>query len=105
MSPQNSETNTEVSTEVIHLGAMLKRVISGSILIPRFQRPFVWKANQMLDLLDSVRFGFPILDRVGHRAFPLLGYTGAMRLIEQITNVLLDKEDRENPDHEMELIQ
>lgn len=55
--------------------------------------------------LPFVRFGFPILDRVGHRAFPLLGYTGAMRLVEQITDALLDHKDRVGPDHELELIQ
>lgn len=55
--------------------------------------------------LPFVRFGFPILDRVGHRAFPLVGYAGAMRMIEKITDALLDREDREKPDHEIELIQ
>jgi nitrogenase molybdenum-iron protein beta chain len=55
--------------------------------------------------LPFVRFGFPILDRVGHRAFPLVGYAGAMRLVEQITDVLLDHKDRLGEDHELELIQ
>ncbi|MFW6217407.1 MAG: nitrogenase molybdenum-iron protein subunit beta [Verrucomicrobiota bacterium] len=54
--------------------------------------------------LPFVRFGFPILDRVGHRAFPTLGYTGAMRLVEKITDAFFDKRDREDPDHEIELI-
>ncbi|MCG8525100.1 MAG: nitrogenase molybdenum-iron protein subunit beta [Opitutales bacterium] len=54
--------------------------------------------------LPFVRFGFPIMDRVGHRAFPLLGYTGAMRTLEKITDAFFDKRDREDPDHEVELI-
>ncbi len=54
--------------------------------------------------LPFVRFGFPILDRVGHRAFPLIGYQGGMRLIEKITDAFLDKRDREDPDHELELV-
>ncbi|EDY82134.1 Oxidoreductase, nitrogenase component 1 and other families superfamily [Verrucomicrobiia bacterium DG1235] len=54
--------------------------------------------------LPFVRFGFPILDRVGHRAFPLLGYAGGLRLIEKITDAFFDKRDREDPDHEIELV-
>ncbi|MDP0499880.1 MAG: nitrogenase molybdenum-iron protein subunit beta [Verrucomicrobiota bacterium JB022] len=51
-----------------------------------------------------VRFGFPILDRVGHRAFPLVGYAGAMRLVEQITNAMFDKRDREDAEEDLELV-
>jgi nitrogenase molybdenum-iron protein beta chain len=54
--------------------------------------------------LPFVRLGFPILDRVGHRVFPTVGYTGALRLIEKITDALFDKRDREDPDHEVELV-
>lgn len=54
--------------------------------------------------LPFVRFGFPIMDRVGHRAFPLLGYTGGMRLVEKITDAFFDKRDREDADENIELV-
>jgi len=54
--------------------------------------------------LPFVRFGFPILDRVGHRAFPMVGYMGAMRIIEKITDALFDYRDRVDLDHEVELV-
>jgi nitrogenase molybdenum-iron protein beta chain len=54
--------------------------------------------------LPFVRFGFPILDRVGHRAFPTLGYAGGMRLVEKITDAFLDKRDREDSDEDIELV-
>lgn len=54
--------------------------------------------------LPFIRFGFPILDRVGHRAFPTVGYTGAMRLIERITDAFFDKRDREDADENIELV-
>lgn len=54
--------------------------------------------------LPFVRFGFPILDRVGHRAFPMVGYMGAMRIVEKITDAFFDKRDREDADHEVELV-
>ncbi len=54
--------------------------------------------------LPFVRFGFPIMDRVGHRAFPTVGYSGGLRILEKITDAFFDKRDREDPDHEIELV-
>jgi len=34
--------------------------LSGDILLPKFQRDFVWEQKQILKLLDSVARGFPI---------------------------------------------
>ncbi len=42
------------------LRRLLEEVAAGSILIPEFQRPFVWNDQQRLDLLDSVARGLPI---------------------------------------------
>lgn len=36
------------------------RVLDGDIILPEFQRPFVWKRRQILDLLDSIYRNFPI---------------------------------------------
>ncbi len=51
-----------------------------------------------------VRIGFPILDRSVHSYMPVVGYKGAMRIIEMISNTLLDKQDRECKDEDLELI-
>ncbi len=78
-----------------------------------------WIKNEPVDLLISntygkyiaraedvpfVRFGFPILDRVGHSYFPSVGYRGGMRLVEKITGVLLDRKDRDDPEEIFELV-
>jgi nitrogenase molybdenum-iron protein beta chain len=55
--------------------------------------------------LPFVRYGFPIMDRVTHRIFPTIGYRGAMRLIDQFVNALLDREDRECEEEWFELVQ
>jgi len=55
--------------------------------------------------IPFVRFGFPILDRVGHRFFPTLGYAGGIRLIDQMTSALFDKKDRDCPEEWFELVQ
>ena len=52
-----------------------------------------------------VRIGFPILDRMSHRLFPTVGYSGALRLLDKILEVLLDKKDRECPEEVFELVQ
>ncbi|WP_433287752.1 GmrSD restriction endonuclease domain-containing protein [Pseudonocardia sp. CA-142604] len=39
---------------------LASRVLAGDILLPRFQRKFVWKRPQIIDLLDSVRRNYPI---------------------------------------------
>lgn len=55
--------------------------------------------------IPFVRFGFPVLDRMGHRYFPCVGYNGALRLMEKMTDAMLDHKDRECPDEYFELIQ
>jgi nitrogenase molybdenum-iron protein beta chain len=78
-----------------------------------------WIKNEPVDLLIGntygkyiardediplVRMGFPILDRIGHSYFPVVGYTGAMRLIERILDALLDRRDRDAPEESFELV-
>ncbi|MEM9460472.1 MAG: DUF262 domain-containing protein [Myxococcota bacterium] len=42
------------------LVTLLRRVHSGQLLIPRFQRPFQWSDEQRLLLMDSIYRGLPI---------------------------------------------
>ncbi len=53
--------------------------------------------------IPFVRHGFPILDRVGHSYFPTVGYNGAMRLLEKILGVLMDRQDRDAPEERFDL--
>ncbi|MGC9196780.1 MAG: nitrogenase molybdenum-iron protein subunit beta [Syntrophobacteraceae bacterium] len=78
-----------------------------------------WVKNEPVDLMMGntylkyiardedipfVRFGFPILDRVGHSYFPTVGYRGGMRLLEKILDALLDRKDRDSPEESFELV-
>ncbi|MBU4408713.1 MAG: nitrogenase molybdenum-iron protein subunit beta, partial [Actinobacteria bacterium] len=54
--------------------------------------------------IPFVRVGWPILDRVGHSLIPTLGYAGAVRLLTKMTDALLDRRDRDAPDHQFELV-
>jgi nitrogenase molybdenum-iron protein beta chain len=54
--------------------------------------------------IPFVRIGFPILDRVGHSYFPIVGYHGGQRVLEKILGVLMDRQDRDAPEEKVELV-
>jgi nitrogenase molybdenum-iron protein beta chain len=54
--------------------------------------------------IPLVRHGFPILDRMGHSYFSTFGYRGALRLLEKILGVLMDRKDRDSSDIDFELV-
>jgi nitrogenase molybdenum-iron protein beta chain len=56
------------------------------------------------DDIPFVRMGFPIYDRVGHAQFPTVAYAGAMRIMERILSVLMDRQDRDAPETAFELV-
>ncbi len=45
---------------VLYLYQVLEQLRDGSLAIPIFQRPLVWKREQQLDLLRSIRDGIPM---------------------------------------------
>lgn len=49
-----------VKPEIMLLGDILDDISLGRLRVPRFQRPFVWRPDQMLDLFDSIERGYPI---------------------------------------------
>lgn len=54
--------------------------------------------------IPLIRFGFPILDRVGHSYMPTVGYRGGIRLLEKILDAILDRKDRDAPEESFELV-
>lgn len=54
--------------------------------------------------IPLVRVGFPVIDRAVHPLMPVVGYRGCMRLIEQISNAMLDRRDRDALDEDYELV-
>jgi len=54
--------------------------------------------------IPLLRFGFPILDRIGHSYFPTVGYVGGMRLLEKTLGLLMDRQDRDAPEESFELV-
>lgn len=121
MIPKYVITGTPGDTFEKEIGAMLKeagvdgKVMAAGDLFTLHQ----WIKEEPVDLLMGnthgkyiaraedipfVRIGFPILDRSVHSYMPIVGYRGAMRIIEMISNTLLDRQDRDCADEDLELI-
>jgi hypothetical protein len=49
-----------VTPQVVLLEQVLGDISSGTLRVPRFQRPFVWRPEQMRSLFDSIERGYPI---------------------------------------------
>ncbi len=54
--------------------------------------------------IPFIRFGFPILDRVGHSYLPNVGYAGGIRLLEKLLNAILDRQDSMSLEESFELV-
>ena len=110
-----SEAFTKATTKMLEDAGVKGMVVSPGDLFELHQRI----KNEPVDLLIGnthckfiaraedipfVRIGFPILDRYAHQYFPTVGYRGAIRLIEQMSNAILDKQDRECAEEDFELV-
>jgi hypothetical protein len=49
-----------VAPQIMLLEQLLGEMAVGRLRVPRFQRPFVWRPEQMLNLFDSIERGYPI---------------------------------------------
>ncbi|MFI1646621.1 DUF262 domain-containing protein [Streptomyces avidinii] len=73
-----------VVPEVQFLEEVLEWISRGELRVPKFQRPFLWRPEQMLQLFDSMERGYPVgslliwetsmqlasLDTIGGRSIP-----------------------------------
>lgn len=57
---QTVSKSPELRPEIVFLYDLVRQLVDGRIRIPRFQRPFVWRREQMIDLLDSISKQYPI---------------------------------------------
>ncbi|MDX3107438.1 DUF262 domain-containing protein [Nonomuraea angiospora] len=49
-----------VKPEILLMEDVLTPLAEGELRVPRYQRPFVWRPQQILDLFDSIERGYPI---------------------------------------------
>ncbi|MCQ9133062.1 DUF262 domain-containing protein [Streptomyces hilarionis] len=56
----NENDEITVQPEIQLLETVLSDIASGKLRVPKFQRSFVWRPEQMLDLFDSIERGYPI---------------------------------------------
>ncbi len=87
------------SSDLFELHQLIK-TNSVDLMIGGTHGKFIARAED----IPLVRAGFPIIDRYVHSYMPLIGYKGAMRLIELMLNALMDRQDRDCEDEDMEMV-
>jgi Protein of unknown function DUF262 len=60
MSQEPSASSFSVKPEVVFLEELFDEIKRGQLRSPRFQRPFIWSAEDMRKLFESVIKGYPI---------------------------------------------
>lgn len=55
-----NKNTTKVKPEIYFLQGVLKNIAQGILRVPNFQRPFVWKPEDMIALFESIANGYPI---------------------------------------------
>ncbi len=50
----------EITPQVVHLIDLLKRAKEGRLRVPQFQREYVWRRQDIVDLFDSIARQYPI---------------------------------------------
>ncbi|HRP90740.1 MAG TPA: DUF262 domain-containing protein [Edaphocola sp.] len=91
----------ELTPTAEKLDRIINRINSGDIRIPAFQRAYVWKQNQILDLLDSIIKNYPVgsvllwstTERLNHTR-NIAGYKIPDNALEYPVNYVLDGQQR-----------
>ncbi|MEH2467948.1 DUF262 domain-containing protein [Nostoc sp.] len=78
-----------VKPDTIYLEDLLDDITNGEYRIPIFQRDFVWKSSQMLELFDSILKGYPI-------GSLLFWKTKGYKTKDQIGPYIIKKEDSDD---------
>ncbi len=55
-----STVRSRLSTDTRSIASLNEGIQRGEVKVPQFQRPFVWKEEQAIDLLDSISNHYPI---------------------------------------------
>ncbi len=53
------KSKSRINTDTNLISTLIAGISNGEIKVPKFQRQFVWKENQAIDLLDSIAKNYP----------------------------------------------
>lgn len=60
MASDREDETPEITPQVVHLIDLLKWAREGRLRVPKFQRDFVWRRQDIIDLFDSISKQYPI---------------------------------------------
>ena len=93
-------TQTSVTPKIEYLTDILDLITQGNLRVPNFQRPFVWKPDDMIALFESIYNGYPIgslLFWEADKNYNTLSHIGPYKLKDDISlpiNYILDGHQR-----------
>lgn len=90
MSSRNEMNTISVKPDKTRLQNLLDEIADGAIKVPVFQRDFVWKPAQMIELFDSIIKGYPIGSLLFWRPeteFKTKEYIGPYRIFSKSNNL------------------
>lgn len=95
----SEECLVKASTDLFYLHQLIKNE-EVDLLLGNSYGKYIAKAEN----IPFVRMGFPVLDRYGGTIQPEVGYKGAIRMVERITDTLMDRIDLDSTDEEFECV-
>lgn len=66
--------------------------------------PSLWKQIAKAEDIPLVRCGFPVIDRYVHPYIPMVCYKGALHLLQDMADALMDRQDRDCNDEDLEFV-
>lgn len=79
---------------IVRIPVLLRELLDGELLIPRFQRPMIWTIEKQLLLLDSIRRNYPIGSMLVWRT-----RSHALATFEQIGGLAVMRHERSMPEY------
>lgn len=94
-----TDSKVKAESDLFELQQWIKNE-SVDLLIGNTYGKFIARAED----IPFMRFGFMVMDRYGHYLMPTVGYRGAIRLVDTMCNILLDRFERDVTDEDMEVV-
>lgn len=94
-----SEYVVKADTDLFYLHQLIKNEGVDLLLGSTYGKQIAKAEN-----IPMVRMGFPVIDRYGNPIQATVGYAGAIRYVEKITEVLMDKQDADADDEDFEIV-
>src|SRR3954453_15761332 len=94
----STNMGSEIVARSVDLSRLLEGIDQGAVVLPDFQRDFVWSDGELMVLVATVMVGWPagslLLMEGSPPFFNTREFSGVTRKIDQVSLVVLDGQQR-----------